>query len=505
MPTPDETNAADLTEAELQRLVALDDASQLQAATQSGEVVRQVLQQLRTIYTPEPVSRESGTPEKIGRYLVQRLLGAGGFAVVYLAVDPELQREVAVKIPLPPGLLNADTRKRFILEAQAAAKLDHPHITPAYEAGEDGPIPFIAYAYCSGPTLAMWLKDSGPLAPELAAASLAQLADAVAYSHQRGIVHRDIKPANVLLFPTHRAQDGGLPFIPRLTDFGLAKLMETAASQTGSSLILGTPIYLAPEQLDATEPDNLAVTDIYGLGAVLYEMLTGCPLFSGVSVARILEQVRQGQWQPPLTVNPRLPRDLVVICEKALASQVADRYATAGELRDDLQRYLRGDRIHARSLSGVTLALRSLKAPARIGEATGFLVFSHLAILFWITFWLLGIVMDLPIAQGTTLAELMPYTAPLIVVHGTAVLLGWPLYHGRMWAAALSTLIGAVLTLFVSAVVLRWINPPYPSIYPNERTRDIVFVLLSSLFFLQTLFCSIAWWACYTLRQRRAQ
>ncbi|HWL09808.1 MAG TPA: serine/threonine-protein kinase [Planctomicrobium sp.] len=438
-------------------------------------------------------SPATGIPVRIGRYEIQRMLGAGGFAVVYQSRDQRLNRDVAVKIPLPPGLLNPDARQRFVQEAQLAAQLDHPHIVPAYEAGEDGPVPFIAYAYCSGPTLAQWLKENGPVSAASAATLMVSLADAVAYSHDQGILHRDLKPANVLLFPTRHATDQQFPFIPKLADFGLAKLMESAAADTGSSVILGTPLYMAPEQIEATHSSSGTATDVYGLGGILYELLTGQPPFCGETVVQVLESIRAGKMTRVRKINSRVPYELAVICEKALAIRPQDRYSSAAALRDDLHRFLKGEFIQGRPVGIVVQAVRSLRAAPRVNEASGYVILSHLAMLCWICAWPLGILVGLPMTHGTTLEELVPYTAPLAVMHVFSIALGWLIGRRNIWAAAISAALGGLLSLFVFSVLVRWINPPYPSIYPNERTRDIVFLLLFSIFLMQILLCSCAW------------
>ncbi|MBI3468955.1 MAG: serine/threonine protein kinase, partial [Planctomycetes bacterium] len=194
-------------------------------------------------------------PIALGRFQIHRELGHGGCGIVYLAFDPVLQREVALKVPRPESLIDPHLRRRFLREAQAAAALDHPNILPVYEAQEIGAVCYITSAYCRGPTLAAWLKEHPlPVPPRIAALIVVALADALHHSHRRGILHRDLKPSNVLLEP-NRADAGvgatpgdELAFIPKLTDFGLAKLLGTKADETRSGTVLGTPMYMAPEQ-----------------------------------------------------------------------------------------------------------------------------------------------------------------------------------------------------------------------------------------------------------------
>lgn len=452
--------------------------------------------------TKEAAGPKPTLPERIGRYHITRMLGAGGFAVVYHGEDRSLSRDVAVKVPLPRGLVKPEFIERFVREGQAAARLDHPHIVTAYEAGEDQSLPYIVYSFCSGPTLATWLRDNGPLPPDFAAMLLVRLADAIAYSHRSGIVHRDLKPANVLLFPTSTAHVDGLPFIPKVTDFGLAKLMEEVGTDVSSSAIVGTPLYLAPEQVDATAHDSGPLIDVFGLGCLLYETLTGRPPFEAKSVILVIDMIRSGRRPSLHQTHPHISRDLIAICDKALATLPGDRYRSAEEMRDDLVRYLQHERVAARPIGGMTRLARSLQAPSRIAEAAGYLILSHAALLLWISAWPAGILLGIPMTRGTTLEELMPYTAPLMVQHLLSIGLGIGVGHRKRWAAIIATVSGLALAVFVLSVLMRWINPPYPSIYPNERTRDIVFLLLFSIFAMQSILSACSWRAISHLTRR---
>jgi len=231
----------------------------------------------------------------IGRFIVCRELGRGGFGVVFLAHDPLLRREVALKVPRTEAFLDPQLRARLHREATIAAGLDHPNIVPIYEAGEAGPVCYIASAYCPGVTLAAWLKEQTVLASFRDAATLmATLAEAVHYAHSRGVVHRDLKPANVLLQSAERGSPGeeanarpSAPSaianlqsaIPRIADFGLARHLDDknglAQALTHAGTIVGTPEYMAPEQAGtAAEPVGSAA-DVYALGVILYEMPAG--------------------------------------------------------------------------------------------------------------------------------------------------------------------------------------------------------------------------------------
>jgi len=338
-----------------------------------------------------PVVSQPGSPAlpaRLGRFEIRRELGRGGCGVVFLAFDPRLGREVALKIPRPEALLHPELRKRFQQEGRAAASLDHPNLVPVFESGEQDSICYIASAYCPGITLSRWIKDrTEPAGFDLAAELVAILADAVEHAHRRGILHRDLKPANVMLVPVGCVAGpqpgqvkfpeldgtGNAPcesFVPRVMDFGLAKLLEGEAAdnadgQTQTGAIVGTPSYMAPEQAGAQNKSVGPATDVYALGGILYELLTGTPPFRAASVVETLLLVQTQEPVPPSRVRPHVPRDLQTICLKCLHKEVHGRYATAQALADDLRRYLGRHAIEARPVSALgRLVLWCRRKPA---------------------------------------------------------------------------------------------------------------------------------------------
>ena len=296
-------------------------------------------------------------PAEFGKFVVHRELGRGGYGIVFLASDTVLRRRVALKVPRPDVLISEDLRSRFVREARAAALLDHPGIVPIFETGEVGPASYIAAAYVEGPTLADWLKTASRAPnPRVAAAMTHRLALAVQHAHERLILHRDLKPANVLLEPRSptamsRRGDIGLPYEPKLTDFGLAKVLESAGDDTRSGAVLGTPRYMAPEQAAGRLADIGPATDVYGLGTILYELLVGQPPHVGANDLETLHLVRCAEPVAPAKLRPEVPRDLEAICLRCLEKDPRQRYPAAHAVADDLQRFLSGEPTKARPLT----------------------------------------------------------------------------------------------------------------------------------------------------------
>jgi tetratricopeptide (TPR) repeat protein/tRNA A-37 threonylcarbamoyl transferase component Bud32 len=298
-----------------------------------------------------PNQPDAGSPQDhgrhIGRFEIRRELGRGGFGVVFLAYDPHLRREVALKIARADILQNSALRARLQQEARAAAALDHPNVVPVYEAGAIGPICYIAAAYCPGRTLAQHLAEqTAPVSFAEAATVVAALADGVHHAHRRGILHRDLKPSNILL----QAVDGGPTTIAKITDFGLAKLLDEdvgVRSQSGS--IVGTPNYMAPEQA-AGSKDITTAADIYALGVILYEMITGRTPFESDVALQTLRRLESEEPLPPGRRRPGLARDLETICLKCLHKEPGRRYVSAAALAEDLRRFLSGEPVHARAV-----------------------------------------------------------------------------------------------------------------------------------------------------------
>jgi len=293
----------------------------------------------------------------ISRFNVERELGHGGMGVVFLAFDPRTVRHVAIKIPRLEAMLSSDLRRRFQREAEAAARLSHPNLVALLEVGDDEPFCYLVSEFCAGPNLAEWMRGrSVPVPTEQAASIVMQLAEGVQHAHSRGVLHRDIKPSNVLLQPQAAIADemdgaADASFIPKLTDFGMAKLLESAGDETRSGAHIGTAAYMAPEQAEGRIHELDARTDVYALGVVLYELLAGAVPFRGNTTFDTLRQLTTYEPVPLCRVRRDLARDLEAIALKCLNKKQDDRYATAHELAADLRRFLSHEPTVARPLN----------------------------------------------------------------------------------------------------------------------------------------------------------
>jgi serine/threonine protein kinase len=301
-------------------------------------------------------------PVKIGRFEIRRHLGSGAFGQVWLANDPSLDRLVALKVPRQ-HFGDAEHSGIFLREARAAAKLRNKHIVQVYEVGEDQPgSVYIATEFIPGQTLAAVLKR-GPLLPREVATIAAKIADAIHYAHEAGVVHRDLKPGNILMDERDE---------PYVADFGLARQISTDGSTIAGDLI-GTPTYMAPEQARGEGYRADARTDVYALGVIVYEALTGQVPFRG-ALAALLAKVVGDPPEPPRKLDPRIPATLETICLKCLEKDVARRYQTARELAADFERYLQGTDIKARPPSRLRRSLEWSKHHRVLSSLTALLV-----------------------------------------------------------------------------------------------------------------------------------
>ncbi len=287
---------------------------------------------------------------KLAGYELLEEIGRGGMGIVYKARQQQPNRIVAIKMIRGQDFASAADVQRFYNEAEAAANLDHDGVVPIYEVGEHDGMPYFSMKWIEGQSLAELLK-SGEVSQRTAVIWLQAVCEAVGHAHERGIVHRDLKPSNILVDRSGQ---------PRVTDFGLVKYVNRDSTLTAAGDVMGTPGYMAPEQAVGDSDRVTAAADVYSLGAILYRILTGRPPIQAdhVNLAGLLRLIEEHDILPPKAVNRRVPRDLNTICLKCLEKEPERRYADAGELADDLDRYLEGETIQARPLGWNRQVLR---------------------------------------------------------------------------------------------------------------------------------------------------
>ncbi|GAB5559228.1 MAG: hypothetical protein SynsKO_08750 [Synoicihabitans sp.] len=305
-----------------------------------GLSLRHVFEEMSSNQTDTPdASPADAVPRQFGKYELIRILAEGGTGVVWEARELEVNRRLALKIMRAGSWVGEDAVSRFIAEAEVVSHLEHQHITPIYSVGEIEGTPY----------LAMPLYTQGSLGEHLTrirsdlrqvARIVAAVADAIQHAHDRNILHRDLKPSNILLNPDDE---------PLVADFGLGRNLKQNSKLTSAGAVLGSLVYLSPETLTSAEPT--AAVDLYGLGTILYELITGQPPYAGEHVAEILSLIGNQDPVPPAKLNPTLDRDLATICSKCLAREPGDRYATAQAVADDLRRWLEFRPVTARPVS----------------------------------------------------------------------------------------------------------------------------------------------------------
>jgi serine/threonine protein kinase/Tfp pilus assembly protein PilF len=336
---------------------------------------------------------EAALPASVPGYDLLGELGRGGMGVVYKARHQHLQRLVALKMIRGASTAGPDELARFRTEAEAIARLQHPHIVQIFEVGAYDGLPYFALEYCAGGSLEKKLAGT-PLAPQAAARLVETLARAMQAAHHKGIIHRDLKPANVLL-ATEGTEDtekkSGLSsvpsvssvagLVPKITDFGLAKKLD-AAGPTAEGAVMGTPSYMAPEQASGRSHTLGPACDVYALGAILYECLTGRPPFKAATPLETILQVAEQEPVPPRQLQPRLPRDLETICLACLRKEPGKRYATALALAEDLRRFQQGEPIQQRPVGRLERLTKWARRRPAVAALTVGLVAAMLLLVF---------------------------------------------------------------------------------------------------------------------------
>ena len=427
--------------------------------------------------------QHSDVPSRIGRFQLIRELGRGGFGRVYLARDESLGRDVALKVPR--SVFADDPSARLQGEASLAALLDHPGIVPIHEVGEWNGEFYIVSAFCPGENLRQWITKQDVITPEISARIIQCLAEATQHAHNRGVVHRDLKPGNVMMVPIESGNNE-LPYAPRITDFGLAKLVEQQMEDTNSSLMLGTPNYMAPEQFYSGDSGYPFASDVYAIGVILYELLTGQRPHEGKTFPEVMDAVRSGEITPPSTFNPSVPRDLETICLKCLNFRPEDRFESCGKLAEDVSCFLQGHAIRAQRPAMRDRLGDWLRDPKRKTEAGLLTMLAGFGVPVWITVMILLVWKDgLEASVGN---ELFPQAGALFLF--VLFPMGYAGYRtiqgsrGWMWFALVQS-VSALIQVIPPLFGVIFVFPELYSRYPLGRI--VAYSAVSLLFMAQIL------------------
>ncbi|MEZ6090802.1 MAG: serine/threonine-protein kinase, partial [Pirellulaceae bacterium] len=392
----------------------------------------------------------------IGQFELRRFLGEGTFGVVYEAIDPRSGQQVAVKIARSSVQSDGKSRERFLSEARIASRLDHVGIARILEVGEDRGLLFLVSQYCNGCTLDHWAFGLPAQNRYQDIARLfAKIARAVGFGHGQGVIHRDLKPANIMV----TAGEDGAPS-PMVLDFGLAFVSEEGLRQTGSSVLLGTPLYMSPEQLgdQAVSP----ASDIFSIGVILYESLVGITPFDAPTLPDVFQRIQLGQFKSPRTHVKDLPIALEAICLKCLRYDPSDRYASALALGEDLEAFAQGKAVEVTLPSRLERSKWFLRRPQLPRELSLVLIGVNGLVLAWavINFPLAMLVLPQSPEQSSSQVMYWPVVAAIIPVHNLLLVMSVRLFQGRQTRRGVIVHLSLTIAIALLAVLLICVPAP---------------------------------------------
>ncbi len=488
-----QAGAAEAYEEDLRRQRERDGSAPLAEPSEFGRREANVIRVLNSVFGgPRELDQTEAPPDIAdSRFHVVRSLGTGAFGHVVLARDATLKRDVAIKVLHAHHALDPDISRRFLNEARTCANLDHRGIVPVFDWGDDDGLPYIVMAYAPHGHLGQWQDEQAdPLPITTVAELVALVAEAVDYAHAQGIVHRDLKPANILLFPRQNAREGEFAFCPRVTDFGLAMSLEPCLEKySGSSVLIGTPMYMAPEQAGRRRNEIGVCTDVYALGAILYHLLTGQPPHAGASYAELLNESRGEPPARPSQIRSDIDADLDTISLKCLQREPEDRYRSAHALAVDLRAWLSGKSISARRPTFSRRVYNWCRREQRISESAVVIVLLNVLLL---AFAVVGTAMSIGLREIPLDSLEMGWTVGFLafasaIIHGVNFWCAFQMFRGRLgprlWMIATTFSIFWCILTFLNATGTIIMMPAYKA---TPGGRLFAMLSVSLLFAAQT-------------------
>lgn len=431
----------------------------------------------------------------LGKYEIIHAIGEGTFGLVFLARETACGRYVALKIPRPEAYLDEDRWLRFVREAEVSAHLNHPGIVRVLETNVHSGTPFIVTEYHAGMNLAEWIAQSNQLPSwKEAVQFVIKIAHALEYAHNQGVIHRDLKPANVILVANAENSPGDLSdFSPRVTDFGLARASELWGDETHSSVILGTPLYMAPEQLCAVGRGT-EQSDIYSLGVIFFELLTGQVPINGKTYVELIDRIRSSPSQRIEDFRDDVPTFIRQICRKCLEKSPGGRYRSAGELAEDLELCLNGQHPKRHKPSQIGRFGDWCTHPDRIQDAGQFMITSQVILSLWTVLAFLGAISLGVIPETKVLSTALGVAFVLATLSVPMITVGYLTQKLKAWAL-FASLIAPLCGLPVIALGMTNQNVVFTEIYQGNFLFSFVthlMILLVYIFQLWLSACAIA-------------